>query len=167
MTVWSSILRGAVTRFIPGILSFYGASLLLAATLKGIEIGPAQVIGFTTMGLAMTAGYVVTLGLMRPSLDEGAEIERRRSYVAGLGATCVLLGFGILHGSPTPHWMMNMFGAVAGAVTTAAMFFPWLVRSKRSDREFVEGFDSVRQVYLQSPATNADTVPSTRRDRVV
>jgi len=92
----------------------------MSAAFKGIEIGPHQIFGFTGLGLSMTAGYVLMLGLMRPSLETSAGIEGRRSYVAGLGATRVLLGLGVVHGSPTSATTMRM---VAVRAVTALAFY--------------------------------------------
>ena len=168
MTAWKAILFGAVTRFVPGILTFFGASFLISAALKGIEIGPHQVLGFTALGLSMTAGYVLTLGLMRPSLEASAGIEGRRSYVAGLGATCVLLGLGVLHGSPTSMAMMNALSVLAGALTTGLTFFPWLMRAKREEHALGEDLAALNRTYLTSPIPQPvlDTAHKDR-DRVV
>lgn len=168
MIAWRAILTGAATRFVPGVLTFFGASFLVAAALKGIEIGPQQIFGFTALGLSMTAGYVLTLGLMRPSLEASAGIKERRSYVAGLGATCVLLGLGVLHGSPTGLTTMSALSVLAGSITTGLTFFPWLMRRKGEEQGLAEDLAASYPQYFAplAPHTVLD-IAHKDRDRVV
>lgn len=130
MISWRTILLGAATRFAGGIGAFLAGSFLLAAVIKGITIERAQVIGFSELILALTAGYVVTLGLLRPALQSDAGIEGRRSVIAGLGATCVYLYMGVLHAGPMPHLLRDVFAVAAGSITTLVVFFPWLGRRR-------------------------------------
>ncbi len=156
MTAWTSILRGAITRFIPGVLTFFGGSFLLAAAVKGITIGPVQVQGFTALGLCMTLGYCITLGLMRPSLAASAQIEGRRSLLAGLASTCVLLELGIMHGSPTPRVIMFGFATLAGTIITAAMFFPWMTAEKRRERTMDRQIEALGDQALRAAEVRDD-----------
>lgn len=168
MTAWNAILVGAATRFVPGILTFFGGSFLLSAAIKGIEIGPYQVFGFTALGLSMTAGYVLALGLMRPSLEIAAGIEGRRSYVAGLGATCVLLGLGVLHGSPVGPATMNALAALAGSIMTGVTFFPWLMRARREEHALLEDIAALNQRHVaSSPPRTAMEIVRKGRDHIV
>jgi hypothetical protein len=168
MTGWNSILRGALARFVPGVLAVFGVSFVLAAALKGSEIGPNQVVGFLSLGLAMTLGYVVTLGLLRPSLDAGARVEGRRSLLAGLGSTCLLLGLGMLHSGPTSQAVMNGFALLAGGLTTAGIFFPWLASATQREDAFERELAAVGEpTFPEADASGIESPSRNARDRVI
>jgi hypothetical protein len=57
-----------------------------------------------------------------------ANIEGRKSFLAGLASICVLLGLGVLFGSPTPRTLNVSLACIAGFLTTAALFAPWIAK---------------------------------------
>lgn len=126
MISWRSILRGAATRFVPGVGAFLGASYLLTALLKGISIGSTQVAGFAMFALCLTAGYIAMLALLRQKLHATVRVTDRRSFLAGFAAVGVLVGLSMLHWSPTPPFTVDALAFLAGAATTLATFFPRL-----------------------------------------
>ena len=126
MISFRTILRAAATRFVPGVFAFLGAGFYLTARIKGITIGPEQVEGFTALTAFLTLGFVIGVALLRPNLEKSAGVTGRRAVLAGFGATCVLLGFGVLHGSPLPHTLNYVFAFAAGCLTTLGMFLPWI-----------------------------------------
>lgn len=123
-----TIIRAAVTRFIPGVLAFLFGGLVFTARMKGITLEAPQIDGFTALIFFLTCGYVVGLALLRPNLERSAGVEGRRSVLAGFGATCVLLGIGVVHGSPTPHVLSDVFAFGSGALTALVLFAPWASR---------------------------------------
>jgi hypothetical protein len=153
---WRAILRGAATRFAAGIGSFLAGSFVLAAAVKGIEIGPAQILGFTELTVALTAGYMIALGLLRPALQSEAGVEGRRSVVAGLGATCVYHYMTVLHVGPSSHLLRDVMALSAGGLTTLCVFLPWL--SNRLDRKDIEARENLlREMESLSEQLNTPT----------
>jgi hypothetical protein len=161
MITWRAIVRGAATRFAGGIAAFFTGSFVLAAVLKGVTIGPSQAVGFAELMLSLTAGYVIALGMLRPSLRSEAGVVGRRSVLAGLAATCVYLYMGTLHAGPTPHLLRDVFALAAGGLTTLCVFFPWL--SNHLDRQEIDArelqaadFDRVAASYPTAMPTVAN-----------
>src|SRR3954471_12745562 len=119
-----SIVRGAITRFIPGVLVFLGCCLYATAKIKGITLGPDQMDGLTVLTLSMTLGFAASLVSIRFILRSSAGILGRRGVLAGFISPCLLLILDMLHGSPIPHALNYSFAFVAGALTTMALFVP-------------------------------------------
>jgi hypothetical protein len=127
-----SIAAAGIKRFVPGCLWFFGTVFVVSAGMKEMTIGPAQIAGFAELTLSMFVGYVAALTATRSKIAPSASVEGARSKLAGFAAPVVLLGIGVLHGSPTPHLLNFAFAFVAGAATTALLFAPWMTYGARS-----------------------------------
>src|SRR5689334_18807365 len=91
-----SILRAAVTRFIPGVLLFLGCGLYFTARIKGITLGPEQIDGLTALTLFMALGFVVILVPIRRILRSTASVTGRTGVLAGFASPSLLLGLEML-----------------------------------------------------------------------
>lgn len=137
MVSWRSILRGAVTRFIPGVGTFLGVGYFVNASRGELTLATTQVAGFATLALWCTVGFVVTLGILRARLHDTAHIDGRRSYIAGLCTVAMLLATDVLYAAPVPRSAMWAIVTVAGALATFAVFFSRL-RARMAQLERTE-----------------------------
>ncbi len=131
MVSWRSIARGALTRFVPGVATVatvFEASLLLIAEIKGWRLR-GNIGDLATIVLCLPAGYILTLALVRRQLHILANVEGRRSFVAGMAAMAailiVLLLISMVTGKATPL-VAAACAVVVGAATTFAIFYSHL-----------------------------------------
>ena len=148
------ILRSGIKRFIPGVLIFFGGALVFAASRKDMTIGPAQMLGVTQLTLSMFAGYVATLAIARKRLARDARVDGRRSTLAGVAATCVQLGLGVLHGSPIGRPLNCLLAVAAGAIATSLLFAPWMGTGARlaASADDLDVLDAAESVLADLPA---------------
>jgi hypothetical protein len=142
MVSWNTLVRGALTRFIPGVCTFLGASWIIMASRNEITVAATPIAGAASLTLWFTAGFVVTIGVLRSRLHDTAHVDGRRSFIAGFSAVPVLLAAQvlstqILYGSHMPRSAIAALAMVAGAIATFAVFFPRL-RSRMAQLERAE-----------------------------
>src|SRR2546430_2511784 len=89
--IMRSVIRGGAVRVLTGIGACFAVWYPAARIMNGISFGPERLVAFLNLTLCLTAGYVVSLGAMRPSLHAAQGIESRRSVIAGCLAMCILL----------------------------------------------------------------------------
>ena len=65
MVSWNTLVRGAVTRFIPGVCTSFGASWIIMASRNEIAIATTPIARAASLTLWFTAGFVITLGMLR------------------------------------------------------------------------------------------------------
>lgn len=135
-----TILRAALLRFIPGVLTFLGGGLYVTARNKGIALGPEQIEGFGNLTFFMTLGFLTIVSVMRRALPSAARVAGRRGLLAGFASPAVLLALEIVHGSPASHALNYGFAFLAGSLVTLVMFVPWVL-GRASVKVHPLGFD--------------------------
>jgi hypothetical protein len=119
-----SIIRGALTRTLPGTL-LGNAGLIALSSFVRANLSAKTLALTVVTGLAVCCGSALTLLAMRSRLRTDAGVTGRRSFVVGLGAFCVgLTARPFLH-FVNPRGTYVLMGA-AGAMLAGAVFFPWL-----------------------------------------
>ena len=133
MVTWSKILRGALLRFLPGALSIVAIVIGMEAS-RGAQLSPLAPLLLGGQALALGAGYASVLAAFRSRLRGDARPEGRRSLIAGICSSSLLLAVWILVRGPW-HWWATMLAAfLVGAGGAGLMFFPWL-SATGSDRD--------------------------------
>jgi hypothetical protein len=132
MVRWQSIFRAAFTKFLPGAVALI-AILVGVTIVRGIQLSPRTPLIFAIEVGCLAGGYAGVLGAMRRKLRSDAAPDGRKSFIAGLAATALLLLVTEL--PATWHlWSLAIASFATGAGSAGLMFFPWLTRRPaRSD----------------------------------
>ena len=117
-----TILRGTLTRFIPGFILgtaiFYGL----------VSLTDRVSVGWLNLAVAyalVTVGYTAALAALRYRLRADADVAGRRSSVAGLLVPAAYVS-GLVVLASQSLLSQNVLAVVIGAVLAVGMFFPWL-----------------------------------------
>jgi len=157
MLTWRSILRGAITRFIPGVGTFLGVSYFINASRDELTLTSTQLSGFAVLTLCFTAGFIATISVMRPRLHDTARADGRRTFIAGLTSVAALIAMQVLYGAHISREAFQVLAMIASALTTFAVFFPRL-RSRMAHLERAENgklFADVVELAERGPLTDA------------
>jgi hypothetical protein len=115
-----TILRGAITRTLPG---FYVGFAVLMLALR-VRVPLAGVGTTALLGVAATAGGALVLGALRRRLRSDAGVAGSRAFLVGVGAFAVTITAGPF---VRPHGLWQYpFVLGCGALLSVAVFFPWL-----------------------------------------
>ncbi len=129
MVPFRDIIRGAVSRFLPGWLLTLVAVPLVFAPKSLLELGPVQFGLLTDYTVAAVSGYVASLFVMRHRLRTDADVLGRKGVVAGASSVGALLITSLLpHGLRSYVTIATIYFTVSAGVTLA-LYAPWL-RSK-------------------------------------
>ena len=133
MISFREILKGTITRFVPG--AIIGQGLMIALLLIG-EPAPLQWRDFIVLGgftATLAAGHLGALSAMRRFMRSDADVAGRRAMISGLAAGAFHFGTAAYLNTLT---ISNgyVLGVFAGAAAAFSLFFPWL-QSRRSDGE--------------------------------
>lgn len=138
MTSFREIVRGAVSRFLPGFLLTLVAFPLLFAPRTFVELELIQIARLSGYTVAALAGYAASVLAMRSRFRPDAELVGRKSVVAG---TCsvgaVLITSFLPHGLRSYATLMATYFAVSAGVTLV-LFMPWLRTKADSPTSGVE-----------------------------
>ena len=93
--------------------------------------------------IGMGVGYLATTWVLRPYLRHDAGLTGRRSVIAGAAAAVSVLTAGAFLG-PVAAGLQVLTGVCIGGVSTAAMFWPWLL--SRETRLAMRELDPPRPV---------------------
>lgn len=128
MVTLRTILRGAVTRFLP--TATVGSVAILLA-FDGKNVAAIQPAGWALMAgllLAETAGFAILLARMRYRLETTAEVGGRRSVIAGaLGIVGLFVGSILVQGAGIP-WAL-LIALISGAFAGGVTYLPWFQRA--------------------------------------
>lgn len=127
---WPTIVRGALTRFLPGsIASSLGLFAFLNAGTPAAWIETAGV-AFAAAA-ALTVGFGAALTMLKQRLYPDADVGGRRSLLAGLLAPlAIFMVMGVVGGVDLAS-LPWVFGA-GGLAAALAIFFPWLTPTPES-----------------------------------
>jgi hypothetical protein len=117
-----AITRGVLTKFMPGYALGVTALLALGTLTGGIIVGWGSVI---QQGVVLSVGYWSALVALRYRLNNTAEVNGRRSLIAGILAPPAALTAMIIFRTDADLGILAVSGLVGGAMAMA-MFFPWL-----------------------------------------
>src|SRR5256885_4484558 len=139
MTTPGEILRGAGGRFFPGaVVGALATSLVFGPMPFVASMWPRWVTGSLAAALLATLGFAAVIFLAKRFLRADAEIAGRKSVVAGFaaaGAAFAILAFTnsyLVMSLSLFRLSMYHIGqtlaipVIAGAVTTLAIYFPWI-----------------------------------------
>lgn len=122
-----SIVRGAVTRVLPGFLLAWTV-FVASSPITRSNVTPGRIVFSILLAGAAALGSALALGLMRRRLREDAAVDGRRGFLVGLGAMAVTLVVRPF----LPHIpAIGEFAlaALSGAAVSGSVFFPWLSAS--------------------------------------
>ena len=133
MISFREILKGTITRFVPG--AIIGQGLMIALLLIG-EPAPLQWRDFLVLGgftATLAAGHLGALSAMRRFMRSDADVAGRRAMISGLAAGAFHFGTAAYLDTLT---VTNgyVLGVFAGAAAAFSLFFPWL-QSRQSGAE--------------------------------
>jgi hypothetical protein len=128
MVTLRTILRGAVTRFLPT-AALGSVAILLAFDGKNVAaIRPAGWALMAGLLLAETAGFATFVARMRYRLETSADVEGRRSVIAGaLGIVGLFVGSIFAQGAGVP-WAL-LIALISGAFAGGVTYLPWVRRA--------------------------------------
>jgi hypothetical protein len=130
MTSGQDILRGLIKRFIPGCIGVI-AGLLVALA------GPNEIPWsfWASIVLGNSVGFGAGLLGLRKRLDPAAEVQGRRSLIAGALAPLAAGVLTFIAGTTGGLGLVAM-SALAGAGSALAMYFPWLSEPASSESDW-------------------------------
>ncbi len=151
------VIKGGALRFLVGIATGLGVWYGVDALGSRMSVGSTDVLGVGNLVLCLTAGYVVTLSLLRPTAHAAEDIESKRSYLAGfmgfgiLAALDLLFeiihpGLGVLYGRHASRIAMEAAAFTTGGFTTFGFFFFQIGQRNRDAAELAEALDSLPSV---------------------
>lgn len=151
-----TVMRGGAVRFLAGVATVFALWFPGAKLVLGKSFAPTGFVGVLNLALCLTAGFVVALGLLRPSLHAAAGIEGRRSVITGLIATWILvladsayqvLGFGsgMLYSHEPSRGVVELIAFVTGSVTTFIAFRSWLREGDREVEDLTTALDGLKK----------------------
>ena len=121
---FKDVVRGTVTRFLPGSLAVFAPIKLVQ--LLGAPDRAAFLLSDLALGLGLPLlGFGLGLELLRRWLYPDAEIDGRRSLIAGL-ATPIFLSVAYYFLPAISFPQMLLLTAVVGLLMAFATFFAWL-----------------------------------------
>lgn len=125
-----SVVRATLTRFLPASAVTVGT----ASWLLGLPAGMEFLAGVFGVAVPLSIGFGVGLEGLRRWLYPDAEVDGRRSVIAGLMSPVVLfIMMATGHGFSAPAAMLLF--TVIGIVMAVLMFFAWLTLTPEEMRE--------------------------------
>ena len=140
----ADIVRGTVTRFVPGAVVGQAVmiGLLLIGEPTGLAWGDVPVLAAFTSLLA--AGNLAALGALRKSMRSDAEVSGRRALITGLAAGAFHFGIAAAVDTLTVNEGLAL-AVLSGGVAAISMFFPWMSAhdSSTTDGQLNTSFEDV------------------------
>lgn len=131
-------LRGALGRFLPGVVLGMGVAVPVLGLPANAGSGLAALGGLGVVAACLTLGYWGGLELLRRRLYPDAAVDGRKSFVGGLVAPLAAvssLAFSMTLGTLPA---LALFAAV-GVVIAVLMFFAWLTPTPDEMRDAPNG----------------------------
>lgn len=162
MISFREILKGTITRFVPG--AIIGQGLMIALLLIG-EPAPLAWSDLIPLGIftgTLAAGHLGALSAVRRFLRSDAHVSGRRALLSGLAAGAFHFGTAVYLGNLT---VTNgyVLGLVAGAAGALSMFFPWIQTRRENTVDAIAGGDALDDRLLSE---SSDIDWSSREDQV-
>ena len=134
------IFGAAAKRFLPAALGVL-ATVLVADIARGMPFIGARVQIAFAQSVGLVLGYVTILILLRKRMRADAQVQGRRSLIAGVVAAAASYWTYMVSGAPSHEvpffmWLTYLMGigAATGVGGTIAVFFPWLTAAPSSAR---------------------------------
>lgn len=124
MITMRAILRGALTRVVPGFL--LGSAVLIgASSVARSSITPGRLLSLILAAGSVGIGSALALIVMRRRLRDDAGVDGRRAFLVGLGSMALTLTVRpfLPHIGIAAEYALF---ALSGAALSSAVFFPWL-----------------------------------------
>ncbi len=163
MSELRTAVRVGAVRFLTGVGSFFLVWFPLSRPVNGVTLAPARLVAVANLSLCLVAGYLVALGLLRPTLHSARGIEGRRSFFAGLSAICLVAmidwafevfnaGSGMLYGLHASRIAMEGIAFLIGGLMTVVLFLGWLTENERDAEEMTDAVGSIAaRLFLARP----------------
>lgn len=134
MVKLADIVRGTVTRFVPGAVVGQAVmiGLLLIGEPTGLAWGDVPILGAFTGLLA--AGNLAALGALRRSLRDDADVSGRRALITGIAAGAFHFGVAAAVDTLTVNDGLAL-AVLAGGAAAISVFFPWMGARRSHDAD--------------------------------
>ncbi|MDB4905984.1 MAG: hypothetical protein JWO05_768 [Gemmatimonadetes bacterium] len=159
MISFGRLLRGTVTRFVPGAAAFIAVVIVIEAML-GATLSAGALGVLSTELAALGAGHLIAMLAFRRRLRSDAPVTERPTAFAGAAAAVSLLVILALAHPVFSLWAVAGLSTVAGAAGAIGSLFPWFRRQREVDAL------SAAQRELESGLQAASPIRSPLSERV-
>jgi hypothetical protein len=102
---------------------------------KGVQLSPQAPLVIALQVLSLGTAYGTVLAAFRSHLRSDAAPDSRRSAIAGVCSTVLLLAISMLTGGPWHLWSLGLAAFGVGGGSAALMFFPWLTTATGTESD--------------------------------
>ena len=126
------LVRGSVTRFLPGAAAFIAVVVLIEA-IRGAALSVNALTVLGTELAALGVGHLLAMLAFRRRLRSDAPVTERPTAFAGAAAAVLLLVIFSLTRPIGSPWMIPGLSMLAGAAGAIGSLFPWFHRQRDVD----------------------------------